>query len=160
MYRAAGRTGFRRRYGRNVTDDDRPQLTGVHHFSVTVPDVETSATWYENVFGMTRIPVTFPHHEREDTGYAVLVMDPASGVVIGLHHNTANEGEPFDEKRTGLDHIAFSVPSRADLDRWVARLDDLGIAHSGVRDVTEPIPFATLVLRDPDNIQLELYADA
>lgn len=31
-----------------------------------------------------------------------------------------------------------------------------GVTHSGVNDVTEPIPYSTLVFRDPDNIQLEL----
>jgi len=85
---------------------------------------------------------------------------PRSGIVIGLHHNTGNDGKEFDESVTGLDHIGFAVPSRAELDTWTARLDELGIDHSGVRDITEPIPFSTLVFRDPDNIQLELYADA
>ena len=143
-----------------MTDTEQPKLKGVHHFSVTVRDVEASAEWYERVFGMSRIPVTFPHHDREDTGYAVLLIDPGSGIVIGLHHNTGNDGKEFDESVTGLDHIGFAVPGRAELDTWTARLDELGVAHSGVRDITEPIPFSTLVFRDPDNIQLELYADA
>jgi catechol 2,3-dioxygenase-like lactoylglutathione lyase family enzyme len=102
-----------------------------------------------------RIPMTFPHHDREDTGYAVLLVEPTSGLLIGLHHNTGNDGEPFDEARTGLDHIGLRVANREDLDAWVAKLDGLGIAHSGIRDIIEPVPFATLVFRDPDNIQLE-----
>lgn len=140
-----------------MTDDSpAPQITGVHHFSPTVTDVEASAAWYESVFGLVRLPMTFPHHEREETGYAVLLIDPASGLLIGLHHNTANEGEAFDERRTGLDHVGFGVASRDELDRWAAKLDGLGIEHSGVRDLEGPAPFATLVFRDPDNIQLEL----
>ena len=35
----------------------------------------------------------FPHYEREDTGYGELLVEPRSGVVIGLHTNTANGGE-------------------------------------------------------------------
>ena len=143
-----------------MADDDQPTISGVHHVSVTVRDVEASAAWYEKVFGAFRLPVTFAHHDREDTGYTVLVVEPGSGLVIGLHHNAGNEGEAFDERRTGLDHFGFTVGGRADLDRWTRWLDELGIEHSGVRDITEPIPFATLVFRDPDNIQLELYADA
>jgi glyoxylase I family protein len=96
------------------------------------------------------------HREREETGYAVILMDPISGLVIGLHHNEANEGESFDEAHTGLDHIGFKVPTRESLDVWVAKLDALGVEHSGIRDITEPVPFPTLVFRDPDNIQLEL----
>jgi catechol 2,3-dioxygenase-like lactoylglutathione lyase family enzyme len=139
-----------------MSDTTGSTITGIHHFSATVRDVEASAVWYEKVLSMTRLPVTFPHHEREDTGFAVLLLDPVSGLVIGLHHNEANEGEGFDEARTGLDHIGFGVPSRESLDDWVAKLDELGIEHSGIRDITEPVPFSTLVFRDPDNIQLEL----
>jgi catechol 2,3-dioxygenase-like lactoylglutathione lyase family enzyme len=56
--------------------------------------------------------------------------------------------------------VAFQVPNRANLDAWVRRLDELGVEHSGVRDITEPSPFSTLVFRDPDNIQLELVYQA
>ena len=131
-------------------------ITGVHHVSVTVRDVEASAAWYEKVFGLTRLPITFPHHDKEDTGYAVLLLDPASSLLFGLHHNAGNDGAEFDEQKTGLDHFGFSVADRSAMDDWVAKLDELGIEHSGVRDITEPIPFSTLVFRDPDNIQLEL----
>lgn len=137
---------------------DSPVFTGVHHFSVTVRDVEASVEWYQKVFGLQRVPVTFPHHEREETGYAVLLIEPKSGFAIGLHHNTGNQGESFDECRTGLDHIGFNVSDRAEMDRWAEHLTSIGVDHSGVRDVTEPMSFSTLVLRDPDNIQLELFA--
>jgi len=138
-----------------MSDASDPAITGVHHFSPTVSDVEASAGWYERVFGLIRLPMTFPHHDREETGYAVLLIEPASGFLIGLHHNEANDGEAFDESRTGLDHIGFRVPDRNNLDLWAAKLDGLGIAHSGVRDIEGPAPFSTLVFRDPDNIQLE-----
>ncbi len=141
-----------------MTDQSDATITGVHHVSVTVRDVEASAGWYERVFGMTRLPITFPHHDAEDTGYAVLLIDPASGLVLGLHHNAHNDGDAFDERRTGLDHFGFSVADHAALERWVAKLDAMGIEHSGIRDLSEPIPFSTLVFRDPDNIQLELYS--
>jgi catechol 2,3-dioxygenase-like lactoylglutathione lyase family enzyme len=140
------------------TDD--PGITGVHHIALTVTDVEASAGWYERVFGAIRLPTTFPHHEREETGHAVLMLVPGCGLPIGLHHHVSHAGEPFDEVRTGLDHVGFGVDARGDLDRWATKLDGLGVEHSGVRDVTEPVPFSTLVFRDPDGIQLELYANS
>lgn len=139
-----------------MTDATAPTITGIHHFSPTVRDVEVSAAWYEKVFSMIRIPLELAHHDREDSGYAVLLMDPSSGLVLGLHHHEANDGQTFDEARTGLDHIGFGVPTRESLDEWVAKLDSLGVEHSGIRDITDPFPFSTLVFRDPDNIQLEL----
>jgi hypothetical protein len=50
------------------------------------------------------------------------------------------------------------VATRQDLDAWTAWLDQLGIEHSGIRSGEQPFPFATVVFRDPDNIQLELFA--
>nr|WP_090344129.1 VOC family protein [Mycolicibacterium malmesburyense]CRL75399.1 lactoylglutathione lyase-like lyase [Mycolicibacterium malmesburyense] len=137
--------------------DDAPAITGIHHISITVTDLEASMAWYERLFGADRLPMKFPHYEREDTGYGELLIDPRSGVVIGLHTNTGNDGTQFDEARTGLDHVGLNVASRAELDAWTRRLDELGIEHSGVRSADEPFPFATVVFRDPDNIQLELF---
>ncbi len=137
--------------------DDAPGITGIHHISITVTDLEASLAWYQRLLAADRVPVKFPHYEREDTGYGELLIEPRSGVVIGLHTNTGNDGNQFDEARTGLDHVALNVASRAELDAWTRRLDELGIEHSGVRAADEPFPFATVVFRDPDNIQLELF---
>ena len=139
-----------------MADDAVPSLNGIHHFSATVRDIEASVTWYQRVFGMDRVPVTFPHYACEETGYAVLLIDPRSGVAIGLHTNRDNAGETFDECRTGLDHVSFGVASHDELTAWVARLDEIGIANTGIRDEQTPFPYSTVVFRDPDNIQLEL----
>jgi glyoxylase I family protein len=134
-----------------------PAVTGVHHVAPTVSDVEASAQWYERVFGMNRMPVVFPHNGAEQGGYAVVLMDPRSSMVIGLHHHEANPGQPFRESHTGLDHISFGVANRTDLDAWADWLDELGIRHSGVIDTDNPMPYSVVVFRDPDNIQLELF---
>jgi len=135
----------------------RPALSGFHHFSATVSDVEASTAWYERVFGMTRVPAPFPHHADAESGYGVVLLDPRTGICVGLHHHSGNTGEPADERRCGLDHMAFLVPSRADLDAWASWLDSLGIAHSGVNDTDDPMPYSALVFRDPDNVQLEIF---
>ena len=48
--------------------------------------------------------------------------------------------------------IGLDVASREELERWLARLDELGVSHAGI---TEEEPWDVLVFRDPDNIQLE-----
>ena len=135
-----------------------PGVTGIHHFSITVTDLEASLAWYQRLLGAERVPMKFPHYGCEDTGYGELLVEPHSGVVIGLHTNTGNDGQAFDEARTGLDHVALNVASRDELESWTARLDELGIEHSGIRSGDQPFPFSTVVFRDPDNIQLELFA--
>lgn len=52
------------------------------------------------------------------------------------------------------------MTSREESEAWASWFDTLGISHSGVRTGDEPVAFATLVFRDPDNIQLELFAAA
>ncbi|MBY0286341.1 MAG: VOC family protein [Mycobacteriaceae bacterium] len=142
----------------DVSERPVPGVTGIHHFSITVTDLEASLAWYQRLLGAERVPMKFPHYGCEDTGYGELLVEPDSGVVIGLHTNTGNDGQAFDEARTGLDHVALNVASRDDLESWTARLDELGIEHSGIRSGDQPFPFATVVFRDPDNIQLELFA--
>lgn len=137
---------------------DSPGFSGVHHVSLTVSDLQASVAWYEHVLGGVPMNVTIPHYGCEDTGYAVLLVESRSGLIFGLHTNSANRGERFDEARTGLDHVSFGVAGREALQEWTRRLDELGIPHTGVVDETEPFPYSTVVFRDPDNIQLEFIA--
>lgn len=130
-----------------------PSMTGYHHLGLTVRDVELSEDWYGKVFGFQRVFVE-PHHGG--TGYAVVMTIPGTSIFMGLDKHDAHEGERFAEHRTGLDHLSFAVAWRDDIDHWIEHLDALGIEHSNVNDVTEPFAAATLCLRDPDNIALEL----
>lgn len=133
----------------------RPPMGGFHHFGVTVTDVEASADWYQRVLGLERIPAKIPHHGNEESGYAVLLADFSCGIIVGLQHNTRNDGQPFDEARTGLDHVSMSVPSRSHLESWAEWLDGSAVPHSEMTDIDDPIKYSVLVFRDPDNIQLE-----
>ena len=76
--------------------------------------------------------------------------------MFGIHtHPHENDQPDFSEFRTGLDHIAFAVPSRGDLESWQERLDELGITHGGIVDA----PYGSgLSFRDPDNLPLEFFA--
>ena len=79
-----------------------------------------------------------------------------SSTLIGLHqHETAAPAEPFSEYRVGLDHIAFGCENRAEVEKWANRLDELGIAHGGIKDATYG---SGVSFRDPDGIPLEFFA--
>ncbi len=128
-----------------------PSITGISHVDLSVTDIEASHAWYRELLGA--VPLLGGRNDAHSLDVRYL-MEPSSGVVIGLEQHDANPGTPFDEKRVGLDHLAFNVGSREELDGWRARLDELGISHSGI---TEEEPWDVLVFRDPDNIQLELF---
>lgn len=141
-----------------MTEDTAPAITGIHHLSVTVRDIEASVAWYQRLFRAERVPMKLPHYEREDKPVMVCCSSSrARGLAIGLHTNTGNDGAQFDEACTGLDHVGFHVGSREELDAWIVWLEELGIEHSAIRPGDEPFPYATVVFRDPDNIQLELF---
>jgi catechol 2,3-dioxygenase-like lactoylglutathione lyase family enzyme len=128
-----------------------PTVVGLHHCGLTVTDLDASVAWYCRVFGLERV-MTEPH----EGGMAVVLNRPGTPLFIGLHRHDRNDGARADETVTGLDHLAFHVPERAMLESWVAHLDDLGIKHSDLYETTDPFPYALVVFRDPDNLQLEV----
>jgi glyoxylase I family protein len=129
-----------------------PNLTAVHHVALNVCDLERSVQWYGDVLGFTPlVPFDTSEFQRRILGHP-------NGVVVALsRHDHPDAGAEFNERRTGLDHLSFDVQSVAELEAWAAHLDALAIPHSGVT----PLPAfgsSLIAFRDPDNIQLELYA--
>jgi glyoxylase I family protein len=124
-------------------------VPAITHVAVTVTDLGASQEWYTKVLGVE--PVL-----DEDTGPFRHIVYPVGSTLLGLHgFPDLVSREPFNERRPGLDHIAFGVASRDELVEWAARLDELGVAHSGIVDAGYG---SGLSFRDPDNIALELFA--
>ena len=129
-------------------------ITGIHHLGLTVTDVERSARWYEVVLSFTRAGgYTDPAGLR----HKVFLTHPGLTQRLTLCQHLTVPGAAFDERQTGLDHLSFQVPRRADLDAWATHLDAHGVTHSSPAGANT-LPATVLVFRDPDNIQLELIA--
>lgn len=123
---------------------------GLGHVAVTVTDLDRSREWYSRLFGSQ--PVL-----DEDTGsFYHVVWALGGGNLFGIHtHPSENDQPDFSEFRTGLDHVAFGCSSRADLESWERRLDEMGLKHGGIVDA----PYGSgLSFRDPDNLPLEFFA--
>lgn len=122
----------------------------VHHVALTVSDVVRAAEFYTKLLGFQKLL---------DFGPRILVGN--GSVIIGLTPPTdpaqAIQGDRFNENRLGLDHLSFSVASRADLENAVRLLDEHGIGHGEITDL-DGLGITILSLRDPDNIQIELTA--
>ncbi len=134
-----------------------PSFTGVSHIDLTVRDCDRSAAWYERVLCMRRLG-DLPELATPVVAVRVQqVMDPTTGMTFGLVQHEVGEDGQFSEFRVGLDHLALAAGGRDDLEQWVAHLDECGVPHSEIHDM----PYGwVLVFRDPDNIQLELFAVA
>ena len=128
-----------------------PEFPSLTHVALTVRDLSVSVPWYETLLDAK--PVL---DEDTDPDFHHTVYLIGNGNLLGLHqHETpAPEGD-FSEYRVGLDHVSFGVANRAELERWAQRLDELGIAHGGIKDATYG---SGVSFRDPDGIALEFFA--
>ena len=126
-----------------------PEFPTIAHVALTVSDLDRSRAWYRRLFGSD--PVL-----DEDTGPFHHVVWLTGGTLVGIHHfPDPASTDPFDERRPGLDHLAFACASRSELEDWARHLDGLDVAHSGIVDA----PYGSgLSFRDPDNIALEFFA--
>ena len=130
--------------------------TAYAHVRLTVTDIARSRAFYDQVFGL---PVAYELPENADDATREQLSFLFGGVIYSLGDSLLGlrpvATDRFDEDRVGLDHLSFFLPSRAELDAASAHLDDLGVAHSGVKDLGAGY---ILEFRDPDNIALELFA--
>ncbi|WP_236976909.1 MULTISPECIES: VOC family protein [Mycobacterium] len=130
--------------------------TSIAHVRLTVTDIERSRQFYESVFGWP-VLVEIPDNADEATRrrldflFGGVIYD-MGGALLGLRPVADDR---FDENRTGLDHIAFRLSSKDEIDSAAEHLDELGIGHEPIKDIG---PSFILEFRDPDNIALELTA--
>ncbi|MEU6645977.1 VOC family protein [Saccharomonospora sp. NPDC046836] len=131
-------------------------LTSVHHLALTVTDVDRSVPWYVRVLGLAEVS----RREEPDRGLRkVMLRAPDGGFAVVLVQHEHGERSPFDERRTGLDHIAFTVRSRSELAQWEERLAGYSVTYTPATP-SRAVPGAEVVVfRDPDGIQLEVWAD-
>ena len=127
-------------------------VAAAHHVALTVTDLDRSEAWWRRLFDAEEVL-----REDADGRRAVILRLLPSSFVVGLVEHRAGDGQRFDPRRTGLDHVALTVAERADLDAWAQHLDRHGTAHSGVIDI--PVG-AILNTADPDGIAVALFWDA
>ena len=130
--------------------------SSIAHVRLTVADIERSRQFYESVFGW-RVLIESPEGADEATRKALGflfggVIYDLGGALVGLRPVAT---DTFHEDRCGLDHMAFRVASKDELDAAAAHLDDLEVEHEPIKDIG---PSYILEFRDPDNIALELTA--
>ena len=126
----------------------RPTLAGIHHVKIPVTDLDRSVSWYDEVFGF-RTTLEFP----EGDGVVRGVAGEMAG--LGRVQVTFRVNPAAAEGCRGFDPISWGVEDKADIERWAAHLDELGIDHS---PVIEASAGWLLVFDDPDGLQIHLYS--
>jgi len=125
-----------------------PSGISIGHVHLKVADLDRAVQFYEKALG-------FDVMVRAGNRAAFLSAD-------GYHHhlglNTweSLNGTPAPRGHTGLYHVAYLYPTRADLGRAVAAMIAAGGEYEGASDhgVSKAVYF-----RDPDGNGIELYRD-
>ena len=128
-----------------------PSFPPLAHVAVTVTDLDASTRWYAALLGAE------PVLDEDETagGFHHTVFALPGGQLFGLHTHPDRAEGAFDARRPGLDHVAFACTDRGELATWVARLDELGVAHGGIKDAHYG---SGVSFRDPDGTALEFFA--
>lgn len=122
----------------------------VHHLTLTVADVKRSQEFYTSVLGF-QLAADFSSRVLLSNGSMLLGLGSAPDAAHAI------SGDSFNENRIGLDHLSFSVASLDDLEQAVRVFDEHGVTHGEIVDLAD-FKINVLMLRDPDNVQIELTA--
>ena len=124
-------------------------ILGYLHVSLTVTDLARSAAWYQQVLGFTIDAETNGQGFRRTR-----LRAPDSGIGLALTCHDEGSGGRFSELRTGMDHLAFRVEGVEGVEAVRLRCEEFDVDCSEVK-VSDGI--ARMTLRDPANIQLEVF---
>jgi catechol 2,3-dioxygenase len=116
----------------------------VERAHLVVQDLPMVSTWYQRIFGLASIEAS------------------ASGETLGVNGRplltltTDRNAAKAPGNAPGLFHIAYLVPDRRDLSRWLAHAANNGVRLQGASDhlVSEAI-----YLADPEGNGIEIYRD-
>lgn len=126
-----------------ATEPAPPVLGPVNHVAVAVTDLARSERWYADTFGLVRLDGEI---NADGTGHVVLAS-PTGGWMLALGSDAS----------ACVEHIAVSCPDRQALLDWHRLVAERGGDPGWVTDA----PYGSgFVVRDPDGIELELFAAA
>jgi glyoxalase family protein len=126
------------------------QIRGLGPITMSVPELEPSATFATRVLGMRN------HRSYADAGVSVHVFEMgAGGPAAELHMRVEPTLSPASQGSGAVHHVAFRVPDDG-FSYWVDRYDSLGIQSSGAVD---RFYFRSLYAREPGGILYEIATD-
>ncbi len=124
-----------------------PVISGVRHVKFWVSDLARSRDWYCAVFDLEQT-VEFEDGDGRIRGVGFRVRGAGFSLML-------REDQRLASALDDVDPVALAVPMEA-LGAWSEHLDALGIWHT---PVIEGSGGQVIGIRDPDGIQIRLYAD-
>ena len=138
------------------------KTSGIHHLALRSQDPAAARRFWEDVVGLPfmEIPVsgdfTAMWRGAPADGKLLATQVGSTFVIFEPPLEGTSGDDRFSERRVGLDHLAFAVEDRSELDALVGRLRQAGAPTEGVEH--DPVLDKDYVaFRDPDNVQCEAY---
>jgi catechol 2,3-dioxygenase-like lactoylglutathione lyase family enzyme len=125
------------------------QTPGFNHIILTVSDPARSRAFYADLLGFDIGDIK----EDPNGSFYFAVGDV---LVFLFPSRQPTPGDRFSEFRIGLDHLAFTAPSKEALHELAGKLIAAGVDTKGVEQF-EHTGNWYVAFRDPDNIQLEFW---
>jgi len=123
------------------------QAKGIHHITLRVNDMARSRRFYQDVLGFDVVQAAHDLRYSQVGLTLVALRPPLEGT---------SAGDRFSEYRIGVDHMAFAVEERGELDKIVRVLREAGVHTEGV-ELDPTLNKEYVCFRDPDNVQWEFY---
>ena len=132
-------------------NERRMRITGIHHITLLVADVQRSLAFYRNVLGMRLVEQTVNDDDRSARHF---IFGDADGqpLVTCLEYPDLDEGKVG---RGSTHHFALAVESEEELAAWRSYLTEKGVPTTDVLDRTGA---KSIYLRDPDGHIVEIAA--
>ena len=124
----------------------------IGHMGINVPDLNEARAYYDVVLPL----VGFESYFGDDTQQAYRPANGKPGTYLFLYE-TEDRSEGYSRRRTGLQHLAFMVRTRAGVREVAAAVAALGgeIIHAPREFPEYPAPYYATFWIDPHGFMLE-----
>ena len=150
---SSGQLGIEQVAGPEQVPIDRPPLGAIHHVELWVPNLDRAIVswgWLLTALGY-RMFQDWPGGRSWQSGHAYIVVEQSMARTAGRH----------DRCRPGLNHLAFHVPSRQQVDELTGE----ALLHGWKLMFSDLHPYAggpqhyAAYLENSDGFEAELVAD-
>ncbi|WP_410625576.1 VOC family protein [Amycolatopsis sp. cmx-8-4] len=125
-----------------------PAISGVHHVTFVVGDLDAGTTWFARILGARHVP-RFDHHDASGARFGVILELPGFPGMIELR--IAEDSYPA---RPGYDPVTFEVPDDAALEAWAEHLRTAGAASTPIKRRRTG---RSIEVEGPDGIVVRLF---
>jgi catechol 2,3-dioxygenase-like lactoylglutathione lyase family enzyme len=105
-----------------------PAVSGIHHATFVVRDLDAGIAWFGSVLGAQHRP-RFDHHDADGVLYGVVLELPGFPGMIEIRIATDDYPLPV----AGYDPVTFEVTDDAELQLWLEHLETVGALHTPIK---------------------------